>query len=209
MAKTRIQRRLDRPGTLLRPSLEALDDSRATRNWLMRFDAWWPLPEHYKLARRGGRGAEALDHYIERALTVSPDQVSWHDSTAFLRTPRRRLPGGGGHEAARGEVRSAQSRGARRLDSQCWKRALQPSVRVVGAWRPRNAAEQHLIDQMAQWQELIWGWLDTMTAYHQMTLNGSSGKDRMLIGLTLIVPYRGLVAWPEWTSPAQTGHIHA
>src|SRR5262249_27404867 len=35
---------------------------------------------------------------------------------------------------------------------------------LAEAWRPRDALEAHLIDQLAQWQTLLWRWQETVNA---------------------------------------------
>jgi hypothetical protein len=36
---------------------------------------------------------------------------------------------------------------------------------LTDAWWPRNALEQQLIDQLAQWQILLWQWQETVRGY--------------------------------------------
>jgi hypothetical protein len=133
--------------------------------------------EHYKLTPEEAcaRAAEAPDHYVERVLTCPPEEVSWHDLNALEgRDPARALERWQEvKRAARGELRSA-FRAARALEtseSQCRHRVRFLAVRaeLSDAWRPRNATEQHLVDQMAQCQELIWRWQETLTAYTELS----------------------------------------
>jgi hypothetical protein len=136
--------------------------------------------EHYKLTPEEAcaRAAEAPDHYIERVLTCPAEEVSWHDLDALEgRDPARALERWEEvKRAARGELRSG-FRAARALEgceSHCRHRARFLAVRaeLSEAWRPRNAAEQHLVDQMAQCQELIWRWQETLTAYTELSFRG-------------------------------------
>jgi hypothetical protein len=136
--------------------------------------------EHYKLTpeEARARAAEAPDHYVERVLTCPPEEVSWHNLNALAgRDPARALERWEEvKRAARGELRSGY-RAARALEgceSQCRRRAQFLAVRaeLSDAWRPRNAAEQHLVDQMAQCQELIWRWQETLTAYTEVSFRG-------------------------------------
>ncbi len=82
--------------------------------------------------------------------------------------------------AARLEVRDGH-RAARALEGSdvrsgrgCWERARFLAVRaeLADAWRPRDALEQQLIDQLAQWQTLLWQWQETVRAYMQMASLG-------------------------------------
>jgi hypothetical protein len=100
-----------------------------------------------------------------------PDQVGWLDLHALEKSDPalalRRWQEV--QEAARAELRSGH-RAARFLewgDNSCWGRAQFLAVRaeLAGAWRPRDAQEWHLIDQMAQFQTLLERWQDTLTAY--------------------------------------------
>src|SRR5437016_1751344 len=43
---------------------------------------------------------------------------------------------------------------------------------LADAWRPRDALEQPLIDQLAQWQGLLWEWQETVRAYMQLASLG-------------------------------------
>jgi hypothetical protein len=40
-------------------------------------------------------------------------------------------------------------------------------------WRPRNGTEQLLVDQLAQWQVLLWRWQEAMTAWTNCAISGS------------------------------------
>jgi hypothetical protein len=124
------------------------------------------------------KASEAPVHYLERAFTCAPNQVSWFDLNAIAkRDPDKAVARWEEvKDAARGEVASGQ-RAARALegyDSHCWSRASFLAVRseLTTAWRPRNAAEQHLIDQLAQWQTLIWRWQESVTAYVEIVFEG-------------------------------------
>src|SRR5262245_27107919 len=137
--------------------------------------------EHHAMSPDEARAkaAETPDHYIERSLSCDPSQVSWLDIDARARIDAQKAPARWEEvkEAARGEVRTGD-RAARAIegyDLDCWRRARYLAVRaeLTEAWRPRNAAEQHLIDQMAQSQDLMWKWQESLTAYHQMVMNGT------------------------------------
>jgi hypothetical protein len=83
-------------------------------------------------------------------------------------------------QAARQERQSGH-RAARALEApghSCWGRAqfLAVCADLTEAWRPRNAQEQHLIDQMAQFQILMERWQETLTAYDMVA--GVSRKRR-------------------------------
>src|SRR5262245_39800749 len=72
-------------------------------------------------------------------------------------------------QAARREVRSGH-RACEALEgyvTPCWGRAQFLAVRaeLVASVQPRSAVELQLIDQLAQWQTLLWQWQETMAAY--------------------------------------------
>src|SRR5262249_48556956 len=84
--------------------------------------------------------------------------------------------------AAREERRSGHP-AARALEgagSSCWRRAQFLAVRaeLSEAWRPRNAQEQHLIDQMAQWQAVMEFWQDTFTIFTALVARRKGEKNR-------------------------------
>jgi hypothetical protein len=120
-------------------------------------------------ARQRACGAPEEQH--RRILELPPDQVGWwdldllerHDPALALRRWEEVK------EAARQEVRSGH-RAARALEDDggtCWGRAQFLAVRaeLTEAWRPRDAMEQQLVDQLAQWHTLLWAWQETLTAY--------------------------------------------
>jgi hypothetical protein len=120
------------------------------------------------------QAADYPDQYLDRALTCPPSQVSWFELDAIARLdPARAIERWEEvKQAARSEVASGH-RAARSLegfDSHCWSRAQFLAVRaeLKAAWRPRNAAEQLLIDQMAQWQTLAWQQLERFAGYAGM-----------------------------------------
>jgi hypothetical protein len=79
-------------------------------------------------------------------------------------------------EAAGAEVRSGYRAGqALEGGPRCaWERARFLAVRaeLTGAYRPRTAGEQHLVDQLAQWQVLLWQWQEMMTGYARVISKG-------------------------------------
>jgi|SRR5262245_13287746 len=187
MSRARIHRRLDRvEGALAvaRPPDEANDDRRELAAELAA--AFGLLVGHYRDHHQlspdeaRARAADTPDQRVERSLTCPPSAVSWNDLERIeRRDPAQALARWQEiKDAARGEVRSGHraARALEGLDSCCWTRARFLAIRseLSAAWRPRNAAEQHLIDQMAQAQELIWQWQDTLTAYYQTTSSRSS-----------------------------------
>jgi hypothetical protein len=120
------------------------------------------------------QAAGSPDQYLDRALTCPPSQLSWFELEAIARRdPARAMERWEEvKRAARAEVTSGHraARVAEGCDSNCWSRARFLAVRteLAAAWRPRNAAEQHLIDQLAQWQTLTWHWLAAVTAYTEL-----------------------------------------
>jgi hypothetical protein len=43
---------------------------------------------------------------------------------------------------------------------------------LADAWRPRDALEQQLIDQLAQWQTQLWQWQEAVRGYMQLASVG-------------------------------------
>jgi hypothetical protein len=128
--------------------------------------------EHYKLSAEEARqrAAENSPECIDRILNAPPDQVTWYDldslaqkdkSLALERWEQVK-------EAARNEIRSGY-RAARAIEfsNDAWERARYLAVRaeIMEDWRPRNAMEQQLVDQLAQWQVLLWQWQQAMTIW--------------------------------------------
>jgi hypothetical protein len=136
--------------------------------------------EHYGLspeeARR--RVAEAPEGHLQRVLDCPPDQLLWQDLNDLAeRDPARALRRWEEVvEAARQEIRTGH-RAAGVLEGfadHCWDRARLLAVRaeLAEAWRPRDAQEGQLVDQLAQWQTLLWRWQGTMTAYAVLAAQG-------------------------------------
>jgi hypothetical protein len=116
--------------------------------------------------------------YVEHLFNGPPDQVSWHDLDELSRRdPALALRRWDAvKQAAREEVATG-FRAAAALegyDSCCWGRARFLAVRTMlgEAWRARDAQEWMLIDQMAQWQVLLWRCQETMNAYAVMAARG-------------------------------------
>src|SRR5262249_48620633 len=107
--------------------------------------------------------------YLERQLSGPPDQVNWYDLDELARRDPalalRRWEAV--KQAARDEVATGFRAGAalEGFDSNCWDRARFLAVRAAlgEAWRARDAQEWALIDQLAQWQVLLWRSLETMS----------------------------------------------
>jgi len=128
------------------------------------------------------RACEPQLEQLDRILTGPPDQVSWFDLDTVARhdPEKARERWEQIKRAARLEVRDGH-RAARALEGTdaptgrgCWERARFLAVRaeLADAWRPRDALEQQLIDQLAQWQTLLWQWQETVRAYMQLTSLG-------------------------------------
>lgn len=185
MSKARMSRRLDRVAgamAAVRPASRTEDEGRELAAELGR--AFGQMVgfyrEHYGLSPGEARtkASDLPDPFLERTLTAPPDQMSWLDldAVAQLDPDRARARWEEIKEAAREEIRTGH-RAARALEgweSHCWSRARFLAVRseLYAAWRPRNAAEQQLIDQLAQWQVLIWRWQESVTAYVEIVFEG-------------------------------------
>jgi hypothetical protein len=116
------------------------------------------------------RVAENSPESLDRILKAPPDEVSWFDldtlaqedeSLALKRWAQVKA-------AARDQVRSGH-RAARVVEDAGgpWERARYLAVRseLAAAWEPRNTAEQMLVDQLAQWQVLLWRWQEVLSAW--------------------------------------------
>src|SRR5262249_6531162 len=114
------------------------------------------------------RAAASSPVYDDLALHGPPDQVTW----LMLERLTRRDPALALErweevkQAAREELRSGASAGRAVVESgqSCWQRArfLAARAELTEAWRPRNAVEQNLVDQMAQAQVLLWRWQEAL-----------------------------------------------
>jgi len=129
------------------------------------------------------RAAEAPEEYRRRILDGPADQVGWCELDTLAREdPALALQRWEQvKEAAREEVRGGhRAAGALQglvdgYDGTCWSRAQFLGLRaeLVAAWRPRDGMELQLIDQLAQWQTLLWGWQSTLTAYTMLFSTGA------------------------------------
>jgi hypothetical protein len=134
--------------------------------------------EHAKLTAE-----EAARHVVEnsaedinRILNAPPDAVSWldlyslGDTDASLALERWRQI----KEAARDEIRIGY-RAARAVEDNggpCERaRFLAVRAELMEAWQPRNSTEQHLVDQLAQWQVLLWRWQEAMTNWSNVSIS--------------------------------------
>jgi len=79
-------------------------------------------------------------------------------------------------QAARNEIRSGH-RAARAIEDSgvLWERARFLAVRaeLTEAWKPRDAGEQLLVDQLAQWQFLLWRWQETLATWTSLATHGT------------------------------------
>jgi hypothetical protein len=137
--------------------------------------------EHYRLTPEEAlaRATDRPDAYLDGLLTCPPHELSWGDLDALAqRDPAQMLARWEEvKRAARDEVRTGD-RAARALegfDTCCWDRARFLGLRaeLTEAVRPRSGVEQQLVDQLAQWQTLLWGWQETLTAYCMLAARGA------------------------------------
>ncbi len=131
---------------------------------------------HYSLTPEEARqkAGETPDAHQQHMLDCPPDEIHWRDiSLIAQRDPDLALRRWEQvKEAARKEVRSGH-RAAAALEGyfgSCWGRAQFLAVRaeLLASVQPRSAVELQLIDQLAQWQALLWHWQETMAAYAGM-----------------------------------------
>jgi hypothetical protein len=151
------------------------------------------LKEHYKAsALEATAKADELcsdADGFQRALHCPPDQVSWLDLLNLEESdPALALRRWEEVKAeARAELRSGH-RAARALESYdkcCWGRAQFLAVRaeLIAAWRPRDAQELQLIDQMAQFQALLERWQGTVNAYTGIMGTNGAGRSKREVDL--------------------------
>jgi hypothetical protein len=116
------------------------------------------------------RAAQTSDEDIDHILNGSPHAVSWFDLDALARKDEslalerwQQIK-----KAARDEIRSGY-RAARAVEDGegPWERARFLAVRaeLMEDWRPRNTMEQLLVDQLAQWQVLLWRWQEALSTW--------------------------------------------
>jgi hypothetical protein len=124
------------------------------------------------------RAYQPLAGEVERVCHSPPRDVNWFDLEAVARQDHGRALQLWEEvkQAAREEVNSGH-RAARALEGgtgRCWDRARFLAVRaqLTEAWRPRDAQEQHLVDQLAQWQTLLWEWQEALGRWAQLLNNG-------------------------------------
>src|SRR5262249_29907636 len=128
--------------------------------------------KHYQLSLEEAveRATGPAPEYDERVLHGPPDEVSWFglDSVAQHDPGRARERWEEVKRAARQELRTGY-RAARALERPGegpWSRARYLALRaeLTEAWRPRDALEQQLVDQLAQWQSLLFVWQEALAA---------------------------------------------
>jgi hypothetical protein len=136
--------------------------------------------EHAKLTAEQAVQLIAQDasEDIDRVLNAPPDAVSWldlyslGDKDANLALERWKQI----KEAARNEIRIGY-RAARAVEDDggpCeLARFLAIRAELIEDWQPRNTVEQHLVDQLAQWQVLLWRWQEAMTNWSNASISDS------------------------------------
>src|SRR5262249_39599852 len=143
--------------------------------------------EHYKLSwpEAVARASENDPGKLDRIVNGPPDEVSWFDLEAVAQTDPEKARRGWGaiKQTPRAELRSGH-RAARVLEAgvgSCWERARFLALRteLAEAWQPRNALEQQLLDQMAQFQTLLERWQAILIAH---TTLAALGQKRALEG---------------------------
>jgi hypothetical protein len=136
--------------------------------------------KHYKLSAEEAvaQTEETPDEHFERILHGPPDQLTWLDLDMVAHKDEQLFLERWDEikAAARNEIRSAH-RAARAIEvgSGPWERARFLAVRseLTEAWRPRNAPEQFLVDQLAQWQILLWRWQEALSTWTRLANYGS------------------------------------
>jgi hypothetical protein len=128
--------------------------------------------KHYKLSTEEAvqRAAEDSPESIDRILNAPPSETSWSDldtlaqKDAGLALKRWEQI----KQAARDEIHSGY-RASRAVEDGGgpWERARFAAVRtqLMEAWKPANAMEQLLVEQLAQWQVLLWRWQEALSTW--------------------------------------------
>jgi hypothetical protein len=126
--------------------------------------------EQYKLSYREAYDRAAEPFPLERMMNVSEDQVMWGElrSLADNDPEQAKQRWEQIKKAARDELQTGWH-AAKLLDDSsatCWSRAKFLALRTElrEAWRPHNAQEAHLIDQMATYQTLTERWQEFLVA---------------------------------------------
>lgn len=124
------------------------------------------------------RASQSVPDDFERILNCSPDGVSWLDLYALgekdadLALKRWEQI----KEDARKEIRSGY-RAARVVEDASGPleraRFLAVCTELMEDWQPRNTVERQLVDQLAQWQVLLWRWQEAMTAWTNCAISDS------------------------------------
>jgi hypothetical protein len=140
--------------------------------------------EHHKIsAEEAAAKADECDpDHLRRVMQSPPDEVSWY-TLHFLGRSDPALALRRWEEvqrAARAELRSGH-RAARAVEGAvytCWGRAQFLALRaeLAEAWRPRDAQEWLLLDQMAQFQTLMERWQQALAA--STMLDGAGPRRR-------------------------------
>jgi hypothetical protein len=116
------------------------------------------------------RIAQVASEDIDRILNEPPEAVSWLelDALAYKDAGLALQRWQQIKEAARKEVRSG-FRAARVVEDAGgpWDRARFLAVRaeLTETWQPLSAMEQQLVDQLAQWQLLLWQWQEALSTW--------------------------------------------
>jgi hypothetical protein len=146
--------------------------------------------EYYKLSHEDAHARASEPYPFERAIGGPEDQVSWFDLYAMAdKNPEQAQQRWEQiKKAARDELQTG-FRASRLLEDHemmCWTRAKFLAIRSAlrEAWQPRDAQEEHLIDQMAQYQTLVERWQQMLVAYTSLANMGlrrrnNEGKHEM------------------------------
>ena len=128
--------------------------------------------EHAKLTAEEAakRVAEDAAEDIGRILGEPPEVTTWAELEALAQKDTglalkrwQQIK-----EAARHEIRSG-FRAARVVEDaggpRDRARLLAVRAELTDTWQPQSAMEQHLVDQLAQWQVLMWQWQEALSTW--------------------------------------------
>jgi hypothetical protein len=130
---------------------------------------------------------------IDRILNAPPDEVNWFDLYALAEKDAALALERWENikQTARSEIESG-FRAARTIEDAGGplERARFGAVRakLMEDWRPCNGTQQLLVDQLAQWQVLLWRWQEAMTAWINCAISdirgGKKGKSYEMMRLS-------------------------
>jgi hypothetical protein len=143
--------------------------------------------EYYKLTTQEActRAAEPAADQRTQVMNAPPDQISWFDLCSLEKlNPELVIQRWEEIKQAAREELNTGHRAARLMEfdgNSCWPRARFLAIRAElrDAWRPRDAQEAHLIDQMAQCQTFVERWQEVLVALTSLANLGLLPRNKL------------------------------